>query len=66
MRRLSPRQKVSLAVAPVFSAVALLLGCRHSFGTEDRADGLLGVVVGVGLGISLAALVRFRRDRRPM
>ena len=61
MKRLSRRQQVTLAAAPVFSAVALLLGARHSFGTGDRADSLLGVIVGVGVGISLTALMKFRR-----
>jgi len=61
MHRLSRRQQVSLAAAPIFSTAALLLGYRHSFGTGDRADALLGVIVGVGVGISLTALMRFRR-----
>jgi hypothetical protein len=63
MRRLSRRQQVSLAAAPLFSAAALLMGYRHSFGTDDRADALLGVIVGVGVGISLTALMTFRRGR---
>jgi hypothetical protein len=55
---LSPRRRLSILAAPLFGGVSLVLAQAHAFGTGDRADAMLGAVVGVGIGISLTAMVR--------
>jgi hypothetical protein len=62
---LSRRQRISIAAAPLFAAVALLLGHAHAFGAGDRADTMQGIVVGIGIGIALTALVRRGRGAGP-
>ncbi len=59
--RLSPRRLISIAAAPLFGGLALVLGRVHAFGGGDRADALQGAVVGLGIGIALTALVASRR-----
>ena len=62
MNHLSPWRRVALAGAPVFGALALALYHWRTFGTGDRADSLLGVIVGVGVGVTIVAA--FGRKRR--
>jgi len=61
MNRLSPWRRTALAAAPVFGSLALALYHWRTFGTGDRADSLLGMVVGIGVGVTIAAAFGLRR-----
>jgi hypothetical protein len=55
---LSRRQRIAITAAPLCSAVGLALRQTHLLGSGDGADAILGAVIGIGIGISLTALIR--------
>lgn len=51
------RRRAAIVAAPLLGALSLSLGQGHVFGSSDVADGLQGVVLGVGIGTSLTVLL---------
>lgn len=60
MRRFSRRDRVLLAIAPISAPVGLLISRIDTLGTVDVRDAVSGLVMGVGIGLSLAVLIKHK------
>jgi hypothetical protein len=61
MAKPTPAQQALLSLAAIGVPVSLMLYKAHPFGTGDWQDFVMGLPVGLGVGISLAVLIKIRR-----
>jgi hypothetical protein len=60
MKRFSRKERVLLAIAPITAPVGLMISRIDTLGTPDLRDAVSGVVMGVGIGMSLAVLIKHK------
>ncbi len=63
MKAFTRNERILLAAAPVCAPLSLLVGQLHGLGTPDTLDAVRGVVMGIGIGMALTALIKHRLGR---
>ena len=58
MKPFSVKERVLLSLAPVCAPLSFLVGQHHELGSADTLDTVRGLIMGFGIGLALAVLIK--------